>query len=161
MAEETNTEGTRTFAKRLDFYWQFIAVYSIALIIFSLLKGSIEDGRLSLALDDPPVILLGFFVIYSVVGFLYNLYMNKKLIVGSDFVVFKSRVRQKKYVLGDILKISFGRERKKNLEGAADIRIIKFRFRNRRRVIKIRTSSFLDEQEMVRRIEALRRKLKQ
>lgn len=161
MAEETNIEESKTFAKRLDFYWQFIAVYSIALIVFSLIKGSIEDGRLSLTLNDPPVILLAFFVLYSVIGFLYNLYMNKKLIIGKDYIIFKSRVRERKYMLDEIAKIAFGRERKKNLEGAAVTRIIKFRFKTRRRVIKLRTSSFLDEQDMVSWIDNLRRNIKQ
>lgn len=160
MEEENIKEESKAFAKRLDFYWQFIAVYSVALIIIALFMGSIEDGRLSLALTDPPVILLAVFVLFSVIGFLYNYYMNKKLIVGKDYIIFKSRFRERKYHTSEIARIAFARERKKSLEGAAEIRIIKIRVKNRRRVIRLRTSSFLDEQDMLRYIDNLKKNIK-
>jgi hypothetical protein len=160
MEEENIKDESKTFAKRLDFYWQFIAVYSVALIIIALFMGSIEDGRLSLALTDPPVILLAVFVLFSVIGFFYNYYMNKKLIVGKDYIIFKSRFRERKYHTSEIARIAFARERKKSLEGAAEIRIIKIRVKNRRRVIKLRTSSFRDEQDMLRYIDNLKRNIK-
>jgi hypothetical protein len=160
MEEENIKEESKAFAKRLDFYWQFIAVYSVALIIIALLMGSIEDGRLSLALTDPPVILLAVFVLFSVIGFLYNYYMNKKLIVGKDYIIFKSRFRERKYMIGEIVRIAFSRERKKNLEVGATIRIIKIKVKSRRRVIKLRTSSYMDEQDMFRYIDNLKKNIR-
>ncbi len=160
MNDEKKSEEIRSFCKRIDFYWHFIAVYSIALIAMAIIKGTIEGGTLSITLSDPVVILCAGFILFAFVGLLYNLYMDKKIIAGPDYIIFKNRIREKKYLQQDIIKIGFSKERKRNVDGKAGFKVIKMKVSNRRRIITIRPSSYREPKELARYIAYLKKNLK-
>ena len=145
------------FPRRLDFYWQFIAAYSIALIVYGFLKGSIDEGTLTITVKDPVVILLLFFIVITGVSLMINYYKKTSIIVGKDYIIFKSRYKEKKYGFTEILRIAMGKERILNIKSS--FRLIKIRIAGRRRVIRIRPTSFENENSLMHAIVALKRNL--
>ncbi len=135
------------FQQRLDFYWQFIAVYSVILLFYSLMRGTIEEGTITLVLNDPLVLLLAFFIVTTSVAMLVTLYRRRKIIIGKDYIIFKNRFREKKYTADKILRISLGRVNR--LQKRAAYRVIRIKVENRRRAIRIRPNAYWDDKELV------------
>jgi hypothetical protein len=161
MNEEKNilkpVNQPQNFTQRLDFYWKFVSIYAIALIIYSLLRGSISGWTFTLVVYDPIVILLCLFIIGSIIAYFLSIYKRKIIIIGKDFITFHSRFREKTFNHDNIKKISFGRE--KVFQFKKNIRIIKFYITNRKRAIRIRTSSYWNEKELVQSISLLKKRL--
>ncbi|HPI21061.1 MAG TPA: hypothetical protein PKY56_11900 [Candidatus Kapabacteria bacterium] len=149
-----NKEKDKHFKKRLDHYWKFIAIYAFALIIVALLRGRFTEGTYSLVLNDPIVILLAAFIIISFVTVVFDFYKNLTIIVGKDFLIFKSRFAEKKYLLSDIDHITIVKQRYKSLPNK--LKIIKIRLKNRIRTLNIRPSAFWNEQELISSISRLK-----
>ena len=144
-----------TFTQRLDFYWQFISVYSVALIIYFFFRGTIIGQTFSIVLLDPVVILLLIFILGSSLQLGINYYKNYSIIISKESIIFKNRFREKRYNLDDVQKISIGRERV-TLRKNKVIRIIKIKVSSRRRTIKIRPISFSNPKELVVAITQLK-----
>ena len=118
MTSETQTPpATQTFFYQLDFYWQAIAVYAVALLAYILLKGTISEYTLSVVLYDPLVILLLLFIAGSAIGLLINWWAQREIIVGPDFISFKNRIRERTYALQDILRIYVGSDHEQKFAG--------------------------------------------
>ncbi|MBM2813295.1 MAG: hypothetical protein HW421_57 [Ignavibacteria bacterium] len=146
-----------SFSKRLDFYWRSIAVYSIILIVYSLLRGSFEYNQLTMEINEPLVILLAFFICCTAIMLFINYYKRLSIIIGKDFITFKSRFREKIYRVADIQKIALGKDRINRLR--VTHRVIKIKLNNRRKSLKIRPSSFLNEGRLVQSIARLKKDL--
>ncbi len=145
------------FFRRLDFYWQFIVAYFIAFLLYSFLKGSIDEGTLTITFKDPVVILLALFIVVTGISLMVDYYKKASIIVGKDFIIFKSRFKEKKYGLHEIQRIALGRERIINVKSS--FRLIKLRVAGRRRIIRIRPTSYLNENELLTSIVILKRAL--
>ncbi|MFP4369863.1 MAG: hypothetical protein ACLFR2_09805 [Candidatus Kapaibacterium sp.] len=149
----------KKFTQRLDFYWQSLSAYAVILIVYALFKGTISDGTVNIVLADPIVILLAFFVLISAISLLFQVSKNREIITGEDYIIFKSRLGQKKYTIDDIQKISLGREKLFQIRGA--YKVIKIKLKDRKRTLWIRPSSFWDEQELVNEIARFKRLIQQ
>lgn len=147
----------KTFNKRNDFYWQSTAVYALALIFYVLLRGTIYEWTVSFVLLDPVALLFACFIVISLFGLVYSLYKNHKIIVGNDFIIFKTRFREKKYTLDNIQKISFSREKVSRVRW--HFNVIKIKVDSRKRFIRIRPSSFQNEKELIKSIQSLQEKI--
>ncbi len=159
MSESIKTPGHKdkpaVFQQRLDFYWQFIAVYSVILLFYSLMRGSIEEGKITLVLNDPLVLLLAFFIITTSLAMLVTLYRRRKIIIGKDYIIFKNRFRQKKYSADEIIRISLGRVNR--LKKRAAYRVIRIKVRKRRRAIRIRPNAYWDDKELIHSIMKIKK----
>jgi hypothetical protein len=136
-----------TFVHRLDFYWKFIAIYSVALLVYGLLRGTLRDRTFSISVDDPVVLLMALFILGSAIGMLINVYKARTIIFGQDFIIFKSRFREKTYPLSDIVRISMLKKRIKRIRG--QVKVIDIRIKDRKRKIRIRPSSYWNERSLV------------
>lgn len=152
---------TKEFTYRLDFYWKAISFYAVALILYGLARGiangSLSEGRVEVVLYDPLLILLFIFVAGSALTLLINWYMRRSIIVGQDFISFRNRYRERTIHLSDITRMAIGREKLIKVRGA--FKLVKIRLASRRRLLRIRTSSFHNEQELVQALAALKKKL--
>lgn len=146
----------KKFSRRLDFYWKYIAVYAIAIIVYAMIKGTIENRSLTVMLVDPVVILLAVFIFLTAMGLFIESSKRKEIIVGEDFVVFRNRFRQRKFTKDEIMYIYIGRERAKY---TGKFRIIKVKVKNRKRPILLRPSSFWNENELVTAFAKLKRNI--
>lgn len=150
-----NKPKHQVFTKRMEFYWQFIVIYFVVFFIIAILKGSIDEGTLSITLKDPVVLLLGLFFLMTLIQMSVEYLKKKSLIIGRDYVIFKTRFREKKYYGQDIQRITLGKERFLNMK--ASFRLIKFKIINRSRVIRVRPTSYINDSELLHAIIALKR----
>lgn len=158
MTDDKNIkQKSKKFIQRLDFYWQSISAYAIVLIVYAFLRGTIEKGTISVTWMDPIVVLMLVFIVATSVALLINYSKNRKIIVGDDFITFKSRIGEKTYTLDDILRISMSREKIGNINNK--YRIIKIKVNKRRRLIRIRPSAFWNEKQMIDYLANLRRQV--
>jgi len=139
-------EKTVGFFKRLDFYWKFISVYAVAIIVYAILKGSIQEWTVTVMLLDPVVILLTVFILLTTFGLVFESFKKQMLIVGDDFVVFKNRFRERRFTSDEISKLLIGRERAKY---TGQFRIIKLKLTTRKRPIIIRPTSYWNETKLI------------
>lgn len=147
----------QVFEQRLDMYWQYLTVYLLVLIIWAVLRGTFSSNTISIVYQDPVVILLLLITIGTGITFLYNFYKKRTIIIGKDYIVFKTRWKEITYTVNDIIRIAFGKER--NLRVVAKFRIIKFKVKHRRRVIRIRPTTFKNETELVQAIAKLKKNI--
>lgn len=157
MKKTTSSDSSlpREFHGRLDFYWQSIAVYAVALVIYSLFKGSVESGTFSVAIYDPIVILLFIFVVISAAVLAVRWYLRPVIVVAADTITLRNRMRERRFAIEDITRIAFGREGRSRLFG---YRVIKIKIAGRRRVVRIRPSLFDDDHELMGAIAGLKRR---
>lgn len=148
----------RTYVRRLDIYWKYTTIYCLVLFLYIAVRGTFSSGKLTLVLYDPVSILLGIFVIVSLFGLLFNFYKKRTIMIGSNFIIFKTRLREKKYMLNEISRISIGRAKVSRIRSR--IKLIKIKVVGRRLAIKIRLDSFWDEKDLLNSIIYLKSQIK-
>ncbi len=144
--KEQKSQNVLIFEKRNDFYWKSIAIYSIVLIIYSLLRGTFEEGYLTLKIYDPIVILLALIILISAIRYLLTFWKSPKILISKDTIVFKTRYYEKKFNPQNILKIVFSKERIQNLKGS--LRVIKIYVVGRKKPYRIRPNTFWNSNEL-------------
>jgi hypothetical protein len=158
MAQQQQNTPPREkeFWRRHDFYWQSIAMYAVALLIYSILRGTIDGGTLTLIIYDPVVILLSAFIIGTGGTLLVKLYKRARIIIGHDYLIFKTSYREKKYTAEDIVRISMAREKLMQFGGRR--RIVKLKVADRRRIIRIRPLSFWHDDELMHELAEFKKR---
>lgn len=135
------------FEKRFDFYWKSIAIYCIVLILYSILRGTLEEGTLTLRISDPLVILLSLIIVFSIIGYLLSIWKSPKIIIGKDTITFKTRFKEVVLSTNQIKRIIIGREIVSNLK--RPIRVVKIFVTIRKKPFRIRPSSFWNDKELM------------
>ncbi|MFN5309432.1 MAG: hypothetical protein ACK5C0_08245 [Candidatus Kapaibacterium sp.] len=142
----THQSNGKIFMQRLNYYWQSIAIYAMALVVYAILKGTVQQGELSMSVDDPLVLLLFAFVIISGLGLLFALYMRRSIIIDADSITFRSRHREKTIQLNQIKRIRLARERR---DENGVYKIVSISTDVRRRPFRVRPAGFDNEKEMI------------
>lgn len=137
---------TQIFEKRFDFYWKSVAIYSVVLILYSLIRGSIEEGTLTLKIYDPLVIFLALVILFSLFGYLFSIWKSPRIFVGKDFIAFKTRLNEITLPANQITKIVIGKEIIANLK--RPMRVIRIYVSFRKKPYKVRPSSFWNDQDL-------------
>lgn len=153
---EPNPKQNKAFMHRLNYYWQSIAIYAVALVLYTIVKGTMQEGSFSITITDPLFLLLCAFVVGSAIGLLFALYMRRSVIIGSDFITFRNRYTEKTLALSEIKKIRLARERR---DETGVYRIISINTKNRRRPYRLRPAGFDNEKEMISEILRLKKSL--
>ncbi len=149
-----SSEETTYFESSIDYQWQFVAAYGVALVAYAFLRGSIERRELSVQLDDPFLVVLAILFAVTLSNTIFNWYMNRRVGIGPDSIVFANRLRKKVFPLEDIESISLGRERIVRNKG--EVRIVKIKLRNRKRLLRIRPFLYNREEELFSKLSSLR-----
>lgn len=155
--KDLQTAPEQEFHYRLDFYWQSVAVYAIALIAYALVKGTIIDGSFTLALHDPVVIVLMVVVGISCVVSLMAWLSKRTITIGEDYIRFRNRFRTRTFLKEHIVNIALGKQKLVKVRGS--YRVAKIRLNNRRRLLRIRPSLYEQEQELVQALVSLKRRI--
>jgi len=153
---DTTQPNGKVFMQRLNYYWQSIAIYAVALVLYAVLKGTIQQGSLSVSVNDPLALLLLAFVIGSGIGLLFALYIRRSVIIGHDFITFRNRHIEKKLSINDIIRIRLARERR---DETGAYRIVSITTKLRRRPFRLRPAGFDNEKEMIMEILRLKKSL--
>lgn len=157
LPNDLNTAPEQEFRYRLDFYWQAVAVYALALIAYALVKGSIIDGSFTITLHDPIVIVLMAVVGISCLVSLVAWFMKRTITIGADYIRFRNRFRTRTFSRKDIHAIALGKQKLVKVRGS--YRVAKIRLAHRRRLLRIRPSLYEQEQELVQALVSLKRRI--
>ncbi|MDQ1267087.1 MAG: hypothetical protein QG635_2240 [Bacteroidota bacterium] len=155
--ENISGDEEQVFSQRLDFYWQSTGIYAVILIVYSVMRGSFESHYLDFVILDPIVILLSLFIIVSSISMLIMYYKSLSITISGHSLIFKSRFREKKYSETDIQRIVISNERR--FKSRKKLRIIKIKLMRRKRMMKIRPSSFINEDLLVATFAGLKKSL--
>ncbi len=135
-------------------------MYAVALILYGLVRGvmgGLPDATIKIVLLDPVLILLFAFVVGSSLALLVNWYMRREIIITDNAIIFKNRFRERTIPLSNIERIQIGREKIIKVRGA--YKLVKIRLNTRRRLLRIRTSSFNNEHALVECLTNLKNSL--
>ncbi|MBX3043972.1 MAG: hypothetical protein KIT33_08335 [Candidatus Kapabacteria bacterium] len=154
---QENKKSEIEFTQTIDFYWRAIAVYGVILIVYSLAFGTIEEGRFEINATNPIVLLLIIIIIGTTISLLYRLSRKRAIVIGEDFIIFKSRFREKIYKLNDIKQIIFAKER--IFRTRRKYSVIKLKVNQRKLMLRIRPSAFDNEILMVKMLQSLAKKI--
>lgn len=152
------TIAERAYKRKLDLYYIALIFYVIAATIYIIVSGSFIGDKFEFVVRDPVVYVFGGVILYAIVLLLVNLVRNRRLVITSQCVVFKSRFGERRYYFAHIEKILLGRERRRVSD--AIFNVVKLRIAMRRRWIRIRTANYEHEQELYAHFEALKKELK-
>ena len=152
----TEDGKVQTFTKRLDFYWKFISVYTIAIILYSLLKGTIVEWTVTVVLLDPVVILLVIIIIYTYISLIVDTSKKVQLVIGNDYFILSNKFRQRKFTSSEITKIIIHKE---IIRGQGRFRVIKVRLRNKKRIMRIRPLSYWKDTELLQAFATLKKNI--
>ncbi len=146
------------FKARIDPYWQSIAVYALTLILYIVIKAmwdtTLQTGIVNVMVTDPIVVLLGVFVLASVIALVANMWARRVIIVGDDAIAFVSRFHERTFLREEIERISIGRPRRIKVRGV--LSLIKISIKGRRRALRIRPAVYENEQQLVSALLSLR-----
>ena len=138
--------STKEFKPYLEFYWKFMAVCAVILVIWAGMRATFDGDVIKSFLEDSVVLLLLFFILFSGLSFLYNIFKNKTIIIESNRLVFKNRFGEMAFNKEDIELITFGRERL--FQFKEKLRVIKIRVKNRRRLITVKPARYLEDLDL-------------
>jgi hypothetical protein len=152
---ENNKE--KMFSQSIDFYWRSTTVYAVILIIYSLMIGSIEEGTLMLKIFDPVVILLSIIIIVTSITMISRYYRQRTIIIGTDYIRFKSRFGSKTFTRSQIQEIKYTSE--KIFKTRRKYSILKIKLYTKKNPIRIRPSAFENQAELIAEIHKFETKL--
>jgi hypothetical protein len=158
---QTEVQLPANFSVRIEPYWQSVAVYASTLILYVVIKSlwetTLQSGIVNIVLTDPIVVLLGAFVLISLLGLVITTITRRTLVVSENGITFSSRFHERVFTLEEIEKITRGRGRRIKLRGVTSH--IKVSIRGRRRPLRIRPAVFTNEQQLVDALMLLKQRL--
>ncbi len=147
------------FRVRLDPYWQSVAIYAVTLIVYVMVKAmwesTLQTGIVNVVLTDPIVVLLGLFVLISLIALLMNMISHRAIIVAEDGIAFLSRFHERTFALDEIERIAIGRDRRVRVRGM--LSLVKVTIRGRKRPLHIRPAVYENEHMLVSALLSLRK----
>jgi len=158
LATLNQNSNEMIFKQRLDFYIQAGALYIAVLFIYIFFRSFLMKDDFEINLEDPILILLSVFIFGSFLSFLLKYWRDRTIVIGNDFIVFRTRFREKKYGLKEIERIIYKTVHNPQLRET--MRIIKVRVQGRKRLIRIRPSQFWDDSDLYNAIVELAQKTK-
>lgn len=151
-------DNTKSHAYRykVDFYWKSLAMYGAALMMYAVLKGTIEEKTLSITLTDPIVILLACFVLISSLSLIVNHHARRVILIDDDSITFQNRYRSRTFILKDIRSIILVKDKRFRVN---TLSAIKIGLHGRRRPLRLRPSLFEHEESLIQDMKQLKQKL--
>ena len=134
-----------TFKHRLDTYYLATIGYGVTLVLYAVIAGTVIGDRFELHLSiwrDPIVYLLAACALLSLIALIVTAVLNRTVIVRDRELVFRSRFRERVFTGDEIEWIGFRRESRIRTRGERSYPSAKIKLRNRRRLFRLRPSSF-------------------
>ncbi|MCX8054293.1 MAG: hypothetical protein N3A67_01305 [Ignavibacteria bacterium] len=144
MNDLSNLE--KIYPQRLDFYYQTIAIDAIVLVLYSILRGTIEGGFITIRLLDPISILLALFIVATTVSLIIHLIKRRFIVIGDDYIIFRVGKKERKYKFSDIERIIIKYEKSIRIRSKYKIALIKLP--ERKRYLRLRFSSYQNDDKL-------------
>lgn len=146
------------FKRRFEFYYQSVAVYAVALILYSIMRGTFSGGEFRIVFKDPIVVVFIIVLGYSIVVLVFNLLYQRDVVVNDDSIIFQNRFDNRTVKLTEIDWIRVGRAKRMRVRGS--FRVIKMKLNSQMRTIRINPVHFHDERGMMETFTMLGERVK-
>ena len=149
----------RVYKYKLDFYYKSLIIYFVTLIAYILIKGSFFHERFEVVVKDPIIYIITIFIIFFLAVLISNAVIAREIIISDSKIILKNRFGQREFGINEILHLRFSREKRRTREEKSDVRIVKLKLINRKRLLRIRLNDFQDERELINEFKNISRKL--
>ncbi|MEO8209130.1 MAG: hypothetical protein ABI840_01105 [bacterium] len=149
----------RVYKYKLDFYYKSLIIYFITLIAYILIKGKFFQERFEVVVRDPIIFVITIFIIFFLAALVANAVRAREIIIDDKEIIFKNRFGQREVTIDDILNIRLSKDKRRFSENRSDVRLVKIKLRNRRRLLRIRLNDFQDERELMNEFRNISKKL--
>ena len=149
----------RIFKYNMSFYYKSTIIYFIVLILYGVIRGEFIDDSYHLITKDPILYFLAIILVISVGALIYNLVRNMYIEISDEGIIFADRFKSKKYMIDQIKKIRFSRQ--KRTSNSSAFRTARIKINSRVRPVLIRFSDFENQDELLLRVEELKSKVEQ
>jgi hypothetical protein len=156
MSEE-QANKKKIFKYNLSFYYQSTIIYFVVFLLYAIIRGEFVENSFTLITKDPIIYFFAIIVCVSLISLLYNLYLKRHLEIGENKISFVNRFSEKVLFIDHIEEIKISRfvSKKKNKA----FRLIRLRFKNRKRRIIIRPYDYENVEELISQFIELKEKL--
>ena len=135
------------FKRRFEFYYQSVAVYAVALILYAVVRGSFAEDEFKMVFKDPIVYAFIIVLAYSVFILVFNMLFQRDVIVTDDSIIFQNRFDSKAIALSSIEWIRVGKAKRMKVRGG--FKVIKLKLKDQMRTVRINPIYFHDEHDMI------------
>lgn len=149
----------RVYKYKLDFYYKSLIIYLVTLIVYILIKGRFLHESFEVVVKDPIIYIIVIFIVFFLIVLISNAVTAKEIIIDDSKIIFKNRFGQRVVGINEIISIRFSREKKRSNEIRSDVRLVKLKLQNRKRLLRIRLNDFHDEKKLVNEFKQISRTL--
>jgi ABC-type multidrug transport system fused ATPase/permease subunit len=144
----------KIFKYKMSFYYVSTIIYFVAFLLYVLIRGEFVEDSFTLITKDPIIYFFAIIVIVSLVSLLFNIYKSRYLSFGDQSISFGDRFRVREFGFENIKKMHISRE--KNGGKNAVFKIVRIKFKNRRRLLVIRPYDYENGEELLKRFQKLK-----
>lgn len=148
---------SKHFKRRFEFYYQSVAGYAVALILYALVRGTFAESEFKIVFKDPIVYAFAVVLVYSIYILFYNMLYQRDIVVTDDSIILQNRFDSKTIKLSDLEWIRVGRAKRMKVRGS--FKVIKLKLKDQIRAVRINPVHFHDEQEMTETFRELSRRV--
>ena len=149
----------RIYKYKLDFYYKSLIIYLVTLIAYILIKGRFFHERFEVVVKDPIIYIIAIFIVFFLIILISNAVIAREIIIDDSKIIFQNRFGKREVGINEILNIRFSREKKHSNEEKSNVRIVKLKLQNRKRLLRIRLSDFQDERDLANEFKQISKKL--
>lgn len=149
----------RIYKYRLDFYYTSLLIYMVAFIAYVLLRGSFSNEKFQVVFQDPIIYIFTAFIIFFLIVLISNYVRARYLVFDERKLIIRNRFGQREIPYNEIIGIKFSREKKRNNKEKSNVRLVKLKLLNRKRLLRIRLSDFQDESKLISEFQSLKKGL--
>lgn len=149
----------RIYKYKLDFYYKSLIIYLVTLIAYILIKGRFFHERFEVVVKDPIIYIIAIFIVFFLIILISNAVIAREIIIDDSKIIFQNRFGKREVGINEILNIRFSREKKHSNEEKSNVRIVKLKLQNRKRLLRIRLNDFQDERDLANEFKQISKKL--
>jgi len=147
----------RVYKYRLDFYYNSLLLYILVFVVYVMVKGSFANESFHVTFQDPIIYIFVAFILFFTVVLISNYIRARYLTFDERKIIIKNRFGQREIPYNEIIGIKFSREKKSNRRDKSNIRTVKLKLVNRKRLLTIRLSDFQDESKLISEFQHIKR----
>jgi len=151
-----NGEKQRNIFKyNMSFYYKSTIIYFLVFILYGVIRGEFVEDSFKLITKDPVLYFLAIIVVVSVTALLYNLFRNMYIEITDDGISFADRFGAKKIKIDQIKRIRFSKQRR--AVNSKSFRTARLKVNSKIRPVIIRFADYENQEELLNRIEELKK----
>ncbi len=148
---------SKHFKRRFEFYYQSVAVYAVALIVYAVIRGTFAESEFHLVFRDPIVYAFILVLAYSVVVLVFNMLYQRDVVITGESIVFQNRFDRREVKFSEIDWIRVGKAKRMKVRGT--YKVIRLKLKDQNRAVRINPVHFHDEKGMMEAFKELSQKI--